>query len=1003
MFLYGCDVAYLNKYCGKYFMEAYKMRHSKLFKISIQYWLQHKRRLLTFMFVIIIGTIALYSSGMLVRSNKQAILDEELRILGNYDMILYSISEQDSSEISSKDYISSYGQYHEIGYVRSLNGADSNAAYFDNNNSENLYYLTCTKGHYPQKNNEVAIDITTAKTLGIKPYPGEKIQLQLYFDDDSKIIENEYTVCGVFDAINQTVYGGWYRYPPSMNIDQVRMPGIFFYKDIDDICDSSTVTAFFQTDQTNLDEIKNNINSEYKSINQNQISIPSGRRYAYTYVLGISELVYQKYGDNSLNTIFKAIKNGDCIKDFYSAVLMPVFAILIAIIVLLSIISMTSNILKDKHENFAILRCLGFEKKQLVYYVIFDFTFITVLFIIIGVLIGKLVHIVMIKALNSLYELNLHNGFSCNDLVKNVTFNPLVLSVIIVLSCVELSVAISLIKDSKLTPIKLLNTSHKKKSPLKGKNEFIIDNWKKLVSERINFCNHTVVFISIIVMGVTVFGYTYFHALADRNNVEYEYEKEQYGLSDWDYKAEKSKQSYMYTFDLENHHDYGVDYTCYQELLEQPFVKDCFAKISNNSTRLSFDKNNNEELLLKLENYNSRQYKNINEDNALEVALRDAENAMITEIGYKDDEQIYSIPTVGICDEYLMKLNSYLVDGQINLEKLNSGEEVILALSEREYESIGSMFKVGDRVPLSDVIFNSEEESIDFGIFQPSEIKEPVFKKVVNTSEADNIPVTSYAFGKRYDIKTNIGAIIVLNEEIISQKLFTPSNNYKGINLLCSIKEFSSWGLPDKKLTDLMLKVDTEYSLNKIDSYWYNLLSDSKGITVASTAEITNCMNAGISKTMSVYFCMVIVLITLAIITISISLYSSIRMKSNSFAVLRSCGMSIQQVSHMIFLKNLFYPIIGVLFAIIPTAICQHFFNYIKHKVDSGEWNSMQSNEIPWYHYIPFRYNLYEYNIIKILIIIFGLYVFIIIMITAIQMRLLSKQSITAELEKSSF
>ena len=81
-------------------------------------------------------------------------------------------------------------------------------------------------------------------------------------------------------------------------------------------------------------------------------------------------------------------------------------------------------------------------------------------------LIGKLVHIVMIKALNSLYELNLHNGFSCNDLVKNVTFNPLVLSVIIVLSCVELSVAISLIKDRKLTPIKLLNTSHKKKSPL---------------------------------------------------------------------------------------------------------------------------------------------------------------------------------------------------------------------------------------------------------------------------------------------------------------------------------------------------------------------------------------------------------------------------------------------------------------------------------------------------------------------------------------------------------
>ncbi|WP_366509089.1 FtsX-like permease family protein [Ruminococcus sp.] len=58
-----------------------------------------------------------------------------------------------------------------------------------------------------------------------------------------------------------------------------------------------------------------------------------------------------------------------------------------------------------QNHNCAILRCLGFEKKQLVYYVIFDFTFITVLFIIIGVLIGKLVHILMIKVLNCLYHI----------------------------------------------------------------------------------------------------------------------------------------------------------------------------------------------------------------------------------------------------------------------------------------------------------------------------------------------------------------------------------------------------------------------------------------------------------------------------------------------------------------------------------------------------------------------------------------------------------------------
>ena len=70
-------------------------------KISINYWLHHKKRLFVFLITVVLGCIALYSSGLLIRSNKQAQLDTTLNNTGDYEYTVYDISPQDAAAISA--------------------------------------------------------------------------------------------------------------------------------------------------------------------------------------------------------------------------------------------------------------------------------------------------------------------------------------------------------------------------------------------------------------------------------------------------------------------------------------------------------------------------------------------------------------------------------------------------------------------------------------------------------------------------------------------------------------------------------------------------------------------------------------------------------------------------------------------------------------------------------------------------------------------------------------
>lgn len=966
---------------------------SLLAKISLEYWRHHTKRFFTLMTVLVLGVSAVCCTALLIRSEKQALLEEELRLLGDYDIIACRISDSTAERLRCEEGVEKLGKYYELGCVQNASGTKAFAAAFADSESEKLYHMTCSKGRYPENEDEVVLDHRTAKSMGVSPYPGERIELSFCGDQGELISTKEYTVSGIIESSSAVVMGGWYRYPNEMGEGVYDMPSVFFYGGRSD-----TVTAFMQTDDSTktTDLIGRILALPDTGITYEQISSPNGRRFAYAYILGISDTLWQN-GEPTLGDVDSSMQSGSTVKDFYSDVLMPIFTCMAFLIVVISVVGIARNVLRDKQECFAVLSSLGLGPNELRLYILLDLMSVGVLCAAVGAGLGILLHIGMISALNSGFDLKLSYGFGCSDYVDAVTFDPFALAAGTILLCLLAAVLLSLISLRGRTPVELYSETGRPKlrrrRPARTR--------RGMISKSLRLGNAGVAVISAVMMSSALFGYTYFRALADKENSELEFEKEEAGLGEWDYKAERSDSIMSYSFGIENRHDCGIRQIDFEELRRQPFVKKAFGKIADRSTRLSFREGSLDlDMLRALRFFDLRQFAEEEPDNELAAADKEAEEAMISAIGYNSSELVYALPTVGFYDDELEELEPYVMEGSIDLEKLGAGEEVLLVMTKTGYQSFSPLFHAGDELPLSDIVLNDEEEGYDFGAFDPSKFAEPVYKKQVTTPEGDRVELTSYAFGKRRDIPVRVGAVVALDMEQYKKYMTPASQNEYGMNAFCSVKAFEAWGLKNRNLTDVCFALDSERSVDEADSFWYSMISRSKGMTGHSTSEIAAGMNRGTRKIMSIYYCMMVILTLIAAVTIAIILYTDIRMRSSRIAVLRASGMSLRQLASSLVVSNIVYPIVGTAFAFLPLWGCQRFFESVRGKLESGEW---VWEEHQWVSDVPYWKDLFDYSPYRAAAFIFAVCVVIMLAVTLPQTALLKKQEIAGELERSSF
>ena len=980
-----------------------------LTKISLQYWGHHKRRLFVLMISLIIGVAALCGASLLICSEKEAVLERELCGLGDYDVIVVDLEKDQCGKLAQIDQVLDYGTYLELGYAGMDEKALIKVAAFPDVKSETMYHMTCLRGHYPENENEVALDLLTAKSLGLKPYPGENVTLKLFSLEKKELGEKEYTVSGIFEGSDPSVAGGWYRYPLGKGIGEYSMPGVFFFSEWNNFFQSDRVTMFIQTDTKETGELSTLIMEAGESegeIDWEQIDVPPGRSYAYAYVLGVVMNILDQYGGSiSMDDIKTIIRNGEGIKDFYSQIVMPIFTVLIVIIVILSVFGITRNVIRDKKEEFAILRSLGMESYNVVSYLFCDFFLLGVVSIVLGLAVGSVMHIGMIRYLNLRMEPQLVYGFSCSEYVKEVTVNPFVYAPIVIFLCLIVAVSSSVVFMVKKTPVEMFQATVRKKRA--GKLEKTVEviaykSWKKLLMNKLDLYDHVVAVVTMILLGTALLGYTYFQAYADDKNSEFKSEKEESGLGDCDYIGQKSDEIYLYQFQIENHHECGLDSSAYDELAKQKFVKKAYAEIVNRSMRMTFDdKSLSQQQREYLEILNLRKYANVDEEDSFELSLQDAENAMIREVGYADDELVYSLPTVALDENSMRTLEKRVVEGTMDEKKIKSGEEILLVTIETEQEKLRDLFHVGDTIPASDILLNEKEEMYDFGYGLTETMAEPVYKEWVTTPEGAEVELSSYAFGKRVDVPVKVGAIAVLTEEEAKKYMVSPddfSDTYI-FNAFCLPESFAAWNLPNDKYTKVGIELVEGVDIAEVDSYWYGIFSKTNGMKTTSTAEIIAKMNAGTGKIMGIYYSMIILLLLIAIVAIAIRLYTNIRIKSQKIAILRACGMTTSQIFYLIIRQNLFYPVVGIVFSVVPVALCQGFFLYIQRIAGNSVW----VDDTPWYFEVPYWHNLFDSRFAVMMVVLFVVDLLLTLLVTLPQIYYVKQQVIVEEIEKSDF
>ena len=644
-----------------------------LYRLSIKYWTNHKRKMNTLAAVILIGAAALCIVLLFVRSNKQNILNKELDLLGNYDAVFYEVDHNDVRLISNNKNVIETGYYSELGYASVMYGSDYKVVSFPDEQSISMYNETCIKGRYPEDSNEIAVDISAMKEMGLPPVIGENIELTLYDIDKKEITCKTLTVTGIFEAGSSEAYRGFYRYP--ISIDSYNVPQIIVHKSIEGEFECSTVTVFVQIDEDITDTVRDILSNEFSHIMGYEI--PLGRTYAYSYVLGISDHINAEYGEVTIDKLIQAMHEGNVWRDFYSSVAVPFFSCLVFLIVFMSVFGIINNVLEDRSYFLGVLLSLGMTKRTLSVFVVVEQICICVCLALVGVCFGIFFHNGMISIINSLYDNSLPSGVYVSEYVKSVTFSPFSNTVLIIVASSLLAISISVIIFFRRSPIQMLNSKGGKIHIRKGKIICVKHkgtlSLKEMLDERISLTNITVIVTTSIIMSVSFLSYNYFKALSDLNNTELEYMLRENELDKWDYVISKTDDFGIAEFAVENHHNSGIARDSFVAFADNNYVLSSYARIVNRSTRVSYYSDSG---ILLPDYLNLKKFKPSN--NEYDNSLYEAEEAMIVNVGYISDESIYSLPTIGVMESEFTELKKYVVEGDIHFDRIANGEEIVL-------------------------------------------------------------------------------------------------------------------------------------------------------------------------------------------------------------------------------------------------------------------------------------------------------------------------------------
>lgn len=599
--------------------------------------------------IMLIGIILamIFSSGILfyLFSAVDTQYAKEQEKYGKQDVILYlkGVDEQYYDSIRKDGIFTDYAFVHTIGYAytdEKNQQLGTSVAWLDDK-AQQISNQIFLEGAYPAAENEIAVEKTALSRMGYKNAKiGDTINVYLQVQNDNgyyDTVKKSYTLSGILSDKKL------YLQATQINSSQ-----------IDD-----DIPAAFVAQNTNTEIGGKEKLTVYANFDYSRKDV-TDKFYSYIDELKLPE-------DECYINFCRALKSFSNVSatGIYAVILGAVLALTSAIVI---ISSFNSN-LKERKKQIGMLRAVGATKRQIIN--IFGREAFLIALITSPVAVA-------ISYFGVKYGFKLMNS----ELVMTKSIVVLPLCLIVGIALVMIAALIPLISASRITPVQAIRDIEKnrkmKKRKIKSKKAF---NVSSLVAKRsLAFSKGSIIAVTVILIATIVlssFGFSYMtYAKDDVFSYDFDYELSCYNFASNSFVNIKNNSNGMTESDIQDISNIEYVSSAYGSKKVNAYINideytDYFKVISAFSSTFQYNSDN-----LTYDNYIEKTSSEFSDDYLKYKRLFNEKNEML-------GANIFSVD-----DNLLRDADKAYIDGKIDIDKLSSGEEVIIVAPKKAELSV---------------------------------------------------------------------------------------------------------------------------------------------------------------------------------------------------------------------------------------------------------------------------------------------------------------------------
>lgn len=780
-------------------------------RYALKYWLKHKKQAMLVIMSILLSMVILMDTTFLVRSSMATEYAHNLSEGGDYNFIFADISREETEALAESGMFEEIGILYTVGVLQAEEGIQYPLTACDIKGAE-LYLPACEEGRYPDKEDELAASADRLKQLGMAPIAGSSVTLTVLENGEEK--EKTYRVSGVLEDMERE----WY----SQAEYEFSFPEFFVYrKELpEEICcvvaneaagmESEELYSFLDENGYVYSDPLTKVNVDNSYIN--------------------SDSIWRSDVDSHMESAQM---------NFDSAVLIPLLSVVIAVFTFFSLVFALSIGFRERRNALCLYGLFGLPKRrgwiQLGKEMLVFLVSATGLGYLIGLAVYALLYLVQSKLLHMLVV----SGMHVNQVIEAVSLNPYVFPALVIFQSGIFACAMVLLSmksPSPLEAVSKLKGVEKRKGRIKGSR----------LREYMNRClspgqgeKHILFTVILLTMATVFFSILYLSENYASEAEAYQAFIEEADLNQMDYQAKKDFSKSMGLLGITNRRSGGITEQNYVKLKNMKNVESIKGMLEIKSTRVLAEENQ--------DNLDMKSYLEVIQGEAAPLGVEDLYYKGKEAEGYQKNElgRLYNIPTVAV-DTAIFEapeIASYRLSGQLDLEKLKSGEQVVVFVSDKDAQC---PYELGDIIHMAETVIEDEEmDNFDFSTGKIPEKAKPAFQYQYWDEETGSFAYEDgYSFGKRMDYEVQVGAVVYretgVNDFYYTDGLFGSS----AFIFLASAEALDAWGIPDRNYTRVGVKMKNLSQDAEFESLWYQILAESQDMTSDSVADVRRKIQA---------------------------------------------------------------------------------------------------------------------------------------------------------------